>query len=72
MVTLKDLIEQRRQPENLSIEKMARVVDISRNQFATVMDTGFIDRTTLKTIRGFATLLNMEAWELLKVLDEPN
>lgn len=70
MTTLRDLVDDKRLSEKLSLEKMSRVVNISRNQFTIVMNTGFTEGTELKTIRGFATLLNMEAWKLLRILDD--
>lgn len=69
MPTLKDLVEDMKQRTGLSYERMAREADISRNQFTNVLDTGFIDRTEYKTIRGLAKLLGMEAWQLIKLLE---
>lgn len=69
MPTLKDLVEDMKQRTGLSYERMAREADISRNQFTNVLDTGLIDRTEYKTIRGLAKLLSMETWELIKLLE---
>lgn len=69
-MVLRFLVEKHKKQTGLSYEKMARIVDLSRNQFMNVLESGFSDATRLKTIRGFAKLLGMKTWELLRLLDE--
>lgn len=70
MPTLKELVENKKLSEGLSYEKMARIADISRNQLNIVLENGISDGTTYKTICGFAKLLGMRPWELLKLIDD--
>ncbi|GIK37595.1 MAG: hypothetical protein BroJett011_14280 [Chloroflexota bacterium] len=72
MNTLKYLVEKHKRATGLSYEKMAYHAGLSRNQFVIIVESGLSDGTSLKTIRGIAKLLDMQSWELLKVLEQEN
>ena len=69
MTTLKELVENKKLSEGLNYAEMARIADISRNQLNIVLEGGISDGTAYKTICGFAKLLDMRPWELLKLLE---
>lgn len=70
MNTLKFLVAKKKAASGLSAEKLAYQAGLSRNQFSLIVEGGFTDGTSLKAVRGIAKVLDMEDWQLLKLISE--
>jgi DNA-binding Xre family transcriptional regulator len=69
-ITLKELVAKQASARNLTLERLAREMDMSWSQFHTVINEGISDGTRYSTIQKFASILGMTPSELIRLLKE--